>query len=113
MPRSQLPQVGFSVLLALSLRPRHGYEVMQQVAEDSGGRVSIGPGALYASIRQLDDEGLIEEIDAPDGEDARRRYYRLTADGREVLDAEVAHYARAVTLARRRRSVWRTEPDGV
>ena len=44
---NQLPQVAFSILLALSLKPRHGYEIMKQVEEDSNGKIKLGPGALY------------------------------------------------------------------
>jgi DNA-binding PadR family transcriptional regulator len=96
-----LPQVSFSILLALSLKPRHGYELMQQVEHDSDGRIKLGPGALYGAIKQLVEEGLIEEISAEDGHD-RRRYYRLTEAGRDRLGAEVQYFAASVQLARDR-----------
>jgi DNA-binding PadR family transcriptional regulator len=101
-----LPRVAFGILLALSLRPRHGYEIMSQVEDDSGGRVRLGPGSLYASIKQLRERGLVEEVDA-DGGDSRRRYYRLTTAGRAALDLEVDYYERSVRLATQRRSAAR------
>lgn len=97
-----LPQVSFSILLALSLRPRHGYELMQQIEEDSSGRVRLGPGALYGAIRLLNDEGLIEEIQA-ESSNERRRYYRLTDAGRKRLSAELDYFANSMDLARQRR----------
>ncbi len=97
---NQLPQVAFGILLALSLKPRHGYEIMKQVADDSNGKIKLGPGTLYGSIKQLREQALIEEYD--DGETSRRRYYRLTDRGRKHLHAELEHYERSVVLARER-----------
>lgn len=98
----QLPRVSFSILLALSLRPRHGYEIMQQVKDDSDGRINLGPGALYAAIKQLKDGGLIEEVATPG--DERRRSYRLTGKGNEALETELAYYESALKLAAQRRN---------
>lgn len=96
---NQLPQVAFSVLLALSLRPRHGYEIAKQVEEDSFGKIKLAPGALYTSIKKLHEQGLIEEItEAGDV----RRYYRLTDSGRSALAAELAYYQAAVRLGQER-----------
>lgn len=95
-----LPQVSFSILLALSLRQRHGYELMQQIEEDSMGKVKLGPGALYGAIRQLNDEKLIEEV--PDAGSDRRRYYRITPAGRERLGAELQYFENSVNLAKQR-----------
>lgn len=97
---NQLPQVAFSILLALSLKPRHGYEIMQQVELDSNGKINLGPGALYTSIKHLRAEDLIEEID--NTEDKKRRYYRLTNKGFRALQEETEYYATAVNLARDR-----------
>lgn len=97
---NQLPQVAFSILLALSLRERHGYEIIKQIAEDSDGKIKLGPGALYTSIKQLHEQGLIEEIKHYD--DVRRRYYRLTSAGRKTLGAELEYYENTVALARKR-----------
>jgi len=103
MPKqyNQLPQVAFSILLALSLKPRHGYEIMKQVAEDSNEKIKLVPGALYASIKLLNEQGLVEEID--DDQDKRRRYYRLTDKGREKLNAELQYYDNTLKLAKQRK----------
>lgn len=100
---NQLPQVAFSILLALSLRERHGYEIIQQVAEDSSGKIKLSPGALYTSIKQLREQGLVKEVRKHD--DIRRRYYRLTNKGRKSLGAEVEYYQNSVALARQRQAL--------
>lgn len=97
---NQLPQVAFSILLTLGEQPRHGYDIMKQVALDSDGKVKLGPGALYASIKQLHEQGLIEEVN--DKADTRRRYYRIAGKGRRALNAELEYYRSSVELARRR-----------
>ncbi|MDB5164539.1 MAG: putative transcriptional regulator [Candidatus Saccharibacteria bacterium] len=97
---NQLPQVAFSILLALSLKPRHGYEIMKQVEEDSDSKIRLSPGALYGSIKQLREQGLIEEYSSD--EQGRRRYYRMTEQGRRSLNAELEHYEKSVLLARQR-----------
>ncbi|MGH7239185.1 MAG: PadR family transcriptional regulator [Candidatus Saccharimonadales bacterium] len=96
-----LPQISFSVLLALSLKPRHGYELMKQIEQDSTGLVKIGPGALYGTIKQLHEEGLIEEL--ADSDNGRRRYYRLTSEGKKRLGAELSYFESTVKLAQQRR----------
>ena len=97
-----LPQVSFSILFALSLRPRHGYELMKQVEEDSQDRIKLGPGALYGTIKQLHEEGLIEEMES-EIKNERRRYYRLTKKGWQRLGAEVKYFENTVRLAQSRR----------
>jgi DNA-binding PadR family transcriptional regulator len=96
-----LPQVSFSILFALSLQPRHGYEIMQQVEHDSGGRIKLGPGALYGSIKQLREAGLIEELASNDKND-RRRQYKLSDTGWTRLNNELNYYKTTVSLARKR-----------
>lgn len=100
---NQLPQVAFSILLALSLKERHGYEIMQQVADDSNGKIKLGPGALYTSIKQLHEQGLITEV--ADKIDSRRRYYRLSDKGRKALRAELDYYESTLKLARQRQAL--------
>lgn len=102
MPKqyNQLPQVAFSILLALSLKPRHGYEIMKQVAEDSNGKIKLVPGALYTSIKLLHEQGLIKEVE--NEADARRRHYELTSKGRQKLNAELEYYDKTIKLAKQR-----------
>ncbi|HSX30556.1 MAG TPA: PadR family transcriptional regulator [Candidatus Saccharimonadales bacterium] len=98
-----LPQVTFSILFALSLKPRHGYELMQQIEHDSVGKLKLGPGALYGAIKRLVDDNLIEEIPFED-ERERRRYYRLTRKGWNRLGADLEYYENTVRLAKERRA---------
>ena len=97
---NQLPQVAFSILLALSLKERHGYEIIKQVSEDSNGKINLSPGALYTSIKQLLEQKLIHEKIRDD--DTRRRYYVLTDKGKSVLNAELNYYQNTIELARQR-----------
>lgn len=96
------PQV-FHILLALADGPAHGYAVMQDVEEETGGAIRLGPGTLYGAIRRLRVDGLIEETREQAGAEEGRRYYRLTAQGRSALRAEAARLARMVSAARARR----------
>jgi len=97
---NQLPQVAFSILLALSLKERHGYQIIKQVKEDSEGKIVLSPGALYTSIKQLLDQKLIQEKHHDD--DTRRRYYILTDKGKSSLNAELNYYKNTIALARQR-----------
>lgn len=104
-PESFLPLTAavYHVLLALVDGERHGYAIMQSVAETTGGALSMGPGTLYGTIKRLLESGLIEESDVrPDAEldDERRRYYRLTGLGQRVAGAESRRYAALVRVAR-------------
>lgn len=95
----------FQILLALANGEMHGYAIMQQVVESSGGQVKLGPGTLYYSIQRMLDKGLIagaEERPAPDADDERRIYYRITDEGRRVATAESRRLADLVKLARDR-----------
>jgi DNA-binding PadR family transcriptional regulator len=79
------------VLLSLANQDQHGYGIMQEVLERTGGKVHLWPATLYGTLKRLMDEELIEESGgrpAPELDDARRRYYRLTKLGRRVLAAE-------------------------
>lgn len=95
-----LTHVVYHVLLSLTGADRHGYGIIKDVAERTEGRIELEAGTLYAAIKRLRDDGLIEETAAPPGADARRRYYGLTAFGREVLVAESRRLEELVELAR-------------
>ena len=97
----------FAILLALAEGERHGYAIMRDAEEQSGGRMRLGPGTLYGSLRRLLEDGLIEEAQtrpSPALDDERRRYYRLTAYGHRTARAAaarldgLAHAARAAGL---------------
>src|SRR5579863_3780692 len=92
-PQSFLPLKThwFHILLSLAGGEQHGYGIMQEVLNRTTGKVRLWPATLYGSIKRLIEAELIEESDerpAPELDDARRRYYRLTTLGRRVLDAE-------------------------
>jgi DNA-binding PadR family transcriptional regulator len=81
----------FHILLSLAGGEQHGYGIMQAVLERTGGKVRLWPATLYGAIKRLVEADLIAESEqrpAPEVDDARRRYYRLTVLGRQVLDAE-------------------------
>lgn len=79
------------ILLALASEDRHGYGIILEVKRQSEGRYKLGPGTLYDNLQKLMDQGMVGEIPRPRGEDERRRrYYRLSDDGRRVLSAEVS-----------------------
>jgi DNA-binding PadR family transcriptional regulator len=104
----------FHVLLCLADGEQHGYGIMQEVLERTGGRVRLWPATLYGSLRRLLDEGLIEECERRAGRetnDVRRRYYRLTSFGRRVLTAEIARLEDLVKAARAKRRTLSTEPS--
>jgi DNA-binding PadR family transcriptional regulator len=106
-PRDLLPltPVALHVLLALADGERHGYGIMLEVRERTGGRVRLGPGTLYGAIKRLKEGGVIEESGTrpdPEADDERRCYYRLTGFGREVLEAEVERLDGLVRAARRK-----------
>jgi len=81
----------FHIMVSLAGEEQHGYGIMQDVLNRTTGKVRLWPATLYGSIKRLIEADLIEESDerpAPELDDARRRYYRLTALGKRVLDAE-------------------------
>ena len=91
--------VEFHVLIALSDGPRHGYGIMQDVAELTAGRIRLGPGTLYSIVKRFLRAGLIEECEA-DAE--RRRCYRLTRKGRRVATEEAGRLTELARLVRRK-----------
>jgi DNA-binding PadR family transcriptional regulator len=96
----------FHILLALSTRERHGHGIMKQVEADSQGKVTMGPGTLYGSLKRMLDAGLVKESDRrvdPEMDDARRIYYQITGIGTQALAAELERYKHLVTLAQARK----------
>src|SRR4030095_13555599 len=89
----------FHIMLALADRERHGYDIMREVDERTEGKVRLGPGTLYGSIKRMLNDGLVEELDErpdPELDDERRRYYRLTDFGYRLAVAEAERLARLV-----------------
>jgi DNA-binding PadR family transcriptional regulator len=104
-PSSFLPltPVAFEILLALAGGEAHGYAILQEIERRSDGRLAPHAGSLYRAIARLVDDDLIEELDErpdPQADDERRRYYRLTALGREVAAAEAVRLESQVLSAR-------------
>jgi DNA-binding PadR family transcriptional regulator len=93
------------ILLALSTKERHGYDIMKQVETDSQGKVNMGPGTLYGSLGRMIEAGLIRESDKkvdPAMDDERRIYYRITGFGQKTLAAELERYREVVAVAKRK-----------
>jgi DNA-binding PadR family transcriptional regulator len=104
--RLPLSPAVFHILLALATGEMHGYAIMHEVSILSDGQVNMGPGTLYGSVKKMLADGLIEESDRrpdPELDDERRRYYRITDEGRRLLGAEAERLSRLVRVARRRR----------
>jgi DNA-binding PadR family transcriptional regulator len=100
-----LPPATLHILLALADEDRHGYAVIQDVAERTGGELRLSPGTLYRSIQRMLEQGLIVETrdrPAPELDDERRRYYRITPLGQAVTRAEVRRLDQLVRMARAR-----------
>lgn len=103
-PETLLPltQAVFHILLALADGEKHGYAIMQEIGERTGGAMRMGPGTLYGSIQRMLKDGLIvEELEriGASARDERRRYYRLTGFGQRVLQAEARRLEQLVRIA--------------
>ena len=96
-----LPPATFHILLAVADEPRHGYAISQDIAARTSGTIKMSFGTLYRSIQRMLEQGLLEEVrERPvDGDDERRRYYRVTRFGTVVARAEVRRLAEMVRLA--------------
>jgi DNA-binding PadR family transcriptional regulator len=109
MPKRKLdplPSAAFQILLSLAEEDLHGYGIMRQVAEQTDGRMRLGPGTLYSSIQSLLEEKFIEELDPREGvklREERRRYYRLTSAGRRLARSEADRLAGLLRVARSRK----------
>ena len=102
-PLLPLTPAVFHILLALADEERHGYGIMQEVARRTDGKVRMGPGTLYGTIKRMLAEGLIRESDErpdPELDDERRRYYGLTEFGKRVAVAEAERLEHLVADAR-------------
>ena len=98
----------FHVLLSLANGEQHGYGIMQEVLERTNGKIRLWPATLYGTLERLLEEGLIAEANRrppAEEDDARRRYYRLTALGRRVLAAESIRLEDLVRVIRAKRRV--------
>ena len=107
-PRSLLPltPIVFQVLLALADGDRHGYGIIREVDRRTGGLMVLRTGTLYTVMKRLLDLDLVEESDArpaPDQDDERRRYYRLSAFGKAVMQAEAYRLEAVLDVARAKR----------
>jgi DNA-binding PadR family transcriptional regulator len=98
-----LSPAALHILLALAGEDLHGYGIMQEIARQSDGIYKVGPGTLYDNLQKLIHGGWVQELGPRRGDDdPRRRYYRLTDAGRDVLRAETARLAQVVREARSR-----------
>jgi DNA-binding PadR family transcriptional regulator len=98
-----LPPATFHILLSLAEEDRHGYAIIQNVAARTNGELKLSAGTLYRSIQRMLEQGLIvepRERPAPEEDDERRRYYRITPYGSAVARAEARRLTQLVRLAR-------------
>lgn len=104
-PDSSLPlsPAALHILLALAGEDLHGYGIMQEIARQSEGIYKLGPGTLYDNLRKFIQDGWVQELGPRRGDDdPRRRYYRLSDAGRDILRAETARLTRVVRESRSR-----------
>jgi DNA-binding PadR family transcriptional regulator len=98
-----LPPATLHILMALADDDRHGYAIIQEIATRTNGAVQMSAGTLYRSIQRMIEQGLIVEVQerpAPEFDDERRRYYRISKFGTIVARAEVRRLQGLVRLAR-------------
>jgi DNA-binding PadR family transcriptional regulator len=99
------PQV-FQILLSLADGPRHGYAIIADIRERTGGEMQLTASTLYDALARLADQALIEAAPAPaeaDSSDGRRRYYQLTTAGRAAAEQESTRLSRLLDMARQKR----------
>ena len=102
----RLTPAAFHIMLVLADGENHGYAIMREVAEHTSGKMRLGPGSLYGTIKRMLADGWIEETDErpdPQLDDERRRYYRLTGVGRKLVQAEAERLEQLVNIARGKR----------
>ncbi len=96
----------FHILLALADEERHGYGIMRDVARQTNDALQMGPGTLYGCLKRMLAAGLVEEADErpdPEMDDERRRYYRMTMQGRKTVRGEAQRIAIALSAAKSKR----------
>lgn len=108
----QLPlsPLSMAILLALADGERHGYALMQEIAEQTDGTLKPGTGSLYAGLQRLMADGLIDESEGEPGADRRRRYYAITEDGRACAIAESLRMLRVLDIAAKKKLSSGLEP---
>jgi len=100
-----LPPATFNILIAVAEEDRHGYAILQDVEARTGGELRLSAGTLYRSIQRMLEQGLLVETrerPAPELDDERRRYYRITPFGTAVAKAEARRLGQLVRMARAR-----------
>jgi DNA-binding PadR family transcriptional regulator len=100
-------------MLVLADGENHGYAIMQEVAENTQGKMRLGPGSLYGTLKRMLADGWIEETDErpdPKMDDERRRYYRLTGVGRKLVQAEAKRLEQLVNIAREKKLLRNPKP---
>lgn len=98
-----LTNLAFNILVALGNEDRHGYAIIKEIEERAGGALAVRSGTLYTALQRLQEAGLVEESGerpAPDRDDKRRRYYRISDLGREVVALEAARLGALIDAAR-------------
>ena len=103
-PTRPLTPATFHILLSLTHEAAHGYHIKRMVEERTDGAVLLGAGTLYAGVRRMAKEGLIEETEAPKEAGTvepgvRWRFYAITPWGRKVLDREIRRLEADVAAA--------------
>lgn len=102
-PNQPLTPAVFHILMALADGEKHGYSIMKDVEKQTNGKMKLGPGTLYGSIKRMLAAGLIEESDErpdPSMDDERRRYYQISSNGQTELSEECKRLDEAVKVAR-------------
>ena len=111
--RLPLTPLSFQILVALADGPKHGYGILKEIEEGSGDSLKSSTGTLYLAIQRLEQEGFLEEEKTASASDSRRRYYRLTPEGREVAVAETRRLASLLGVARAKKLVGARQLEGL
>ena len=98
-----LTPLTYQILMALADEDRHGYGIIKEIEAQLGAGTAPSTGALYLALQRMESDGLVAESAQGSGEDARRRYYRLTRSGRTAARAESARLAALLRVARQKK----------